>query len=313
MQQVPLGRSELRVSRIGYGCWRLAGSEGMAAPPDAMASGKRAVHAAAEAGFTLFDLADIYGSGRCEEIFGAALRESPGLRSRIVIASKCGIRKAGSPDPGSPYRYDSSAAHIASSVEASLRRIGVETLDLLMLHRPDYLMDPAEVAEAFVRLRDAGKVREFGVSNFRPGQLTALQKACPLPLVVNQVEISLAHPGALEDGTLDQCLNGDITPLAWSPLARGMLVIHEPLELDRPDHAARAALAQAMDDVARARGISRASVALAWLMTHPARIVPIIGSVDPARIHDAAGAGEVVLEREDWYRLLTAARGTRLP
>jgi predicted oxidoreductase len=313
MQQVALGRSELRVSRIGYGCWRLAGSEGMAAPPDAMASGKRAVQAAVGEGFTLFDLAGIYGGGRCEEIFGAALRESPGLRNRIVIASKCGIRKAGSPDPGSPYRYDSSAAHIAGSVEESLRRIGVETLDLLMLHRPDYLMDPVEVAEAFLRLRDAGKVREFGVSNFRPGQLTALQKACPLPLVVNQVEISLSHPGALEDGTLDQCLNGDITPLAWSPLARGALVNNEPLELDRPDHAARAALAQALDDVARARGVSRTSVALAWLMTHPARIVPIIGSVDPARIHDAAGAGEVVLERDDWYRLLTAARSTRLP
>ena len=313
MQQVSLGRSELRVSRIGYGCWRLAGSEGMVAPPDAMASGKRAVQAAAEEGFTLFDLADIYGGGRCEEIFGAALRESPGLRNRIVIASKCGIRKAGSPDPRSPYRYDSSAAHILSSVEASLQRIGVETLDLLMLHRPDYLMDPAEVAEAFVRLRDAGKVREFGVSNFRPGQLTALQKACPMPLVVNQVEISLAHPGALEDGTLDQCLNGDITPLAWSPLARGVLAANEPVELDRPDHAARAALSQTLDDVARVRGVSRTVVALAWLMTHPARIVPIIGSVNPARIHDSAGAGEIVLERGDWYRLLTAARSTRLP
>lgn len=312
MQQVGLGRSELRVSRIGYGCWRLAGSEGAEAPPDVMTSGKRAVHAAVEAGFTFFDLADIYGGGRCEEIFGAALREVPGLRDRIVVASKCGIRKADTPAPGAPYRYDSSAVHIVNSVEASLRRIGTGTLDLLMLHRPDFLMDTSEVAGAFVQLRDAGKVREFGVSNFLPGQLTALQKACPLPIIVNQVEISLARMSALDDGTLDQCLDGAITPLAWSPLARGALVRDEPVELDRPDHAARAALAQALDDVARNRGVTRATVALAWLMTHPSRIVPIIGTVDPARIRDSADGSALTLDRDEWYRLLTAARGTRL-
>lgn len=313
MHEVALGQSGLRVSRMGYGCWRLAGSEGAEPPGDALTSGKQAVLAAVDAGFTLFDLADIYGGGRCEEIFGAALRDRPGLRNRLVVASKCGIRKPGVPAPGAPYRYDSSASHILSSVDASLRRIGIETLDLLMLHRPDYLMDPAEVAGAFAQLKDAGKVREFGVSNFRPEQVTALQRACPLPLIVNQVEISLARLATLDDGTLDQCLAGKITPLAWSPLARGALVSPDRPELDRPDHASRTALAETLSDIARSKETTCAVVALAWLLKHPARIVPIIGTVQPERIAEAAAAADQVLDREDWYRLLTAARGCPLP
>lgn len=312
MHEVALGQSELRISRIGYGCWRLAGSEGAEPPGDALTLGKQAVLAAVDAGFTLFDLADIYGGGRCEEIFGAALRDRPGLRNHLVIASKCGIRKPGVPASGAPYRYDSSASHILSSVDASLRRIGIETLDLLMLHRPDYLTDPAEVAGAFVQLRDAGKVREFGVSNFRPEQLSALQQACPLPLIVNQVEISLARLAAFDDGTLDQCLAGMITPLAWSPLARGALVSPDRPELDRPDHASRTALAETIADIALSRETTRSAVALAWLLTHPAGIVPIIGTVQPERIAEAAGAADLTLNREDWYRLLTAARGCPL-
>lgn len=261
--------------------------------------------AAADEGFTLFDLADIYGGGRCEEIFGAALRERPGLRDRIVIASKCGIRKAGLPEAGAPYRYDSSADHIQASVEGSLRRIGIETLDLLMLHRPDYLMDPAEVAAAFVRLRDTGKVREFGVSNFRPDQVSLLQRSCPFPLVVNQVEISLARPEALEDGTLNQCLAERITPMAWSPLARGALMTAGTPEVRT--------LRDSLEAMAAAYGLSAGAVALAWLRTHPAGILPIVGSVQPARIRAAAASDGIRLSREDWYRLLTIARGSRLP
>ena len=145
------------------------------------------------------------------------------MRERVKVASKCGIRRAGEPAADSPYRYDLSAAHIIASCEESLKRLRIEMIDIYQLHRPDYLCHPDEVAGAFTRLKQAGKVREFGVSNFRPSQVTALQKACPLPLIVNQIEISLAKLDAFNDGTIDQCLEKKITPMAWSPLAGGQL------------------------------------------------------------------------------------------
>lgn len=311
MKTLRLGRSSLVASRLAYGCWRLAGSEGQ--PPEPTSEvGVRAVQAAADAGFTLFDLADIYGGGRCEEIFGAALKESLGLRERILIASKCGIRRAGEP-AGAPVRYDFSQEHIVHSVEVSLRRLGVETLDLLMLHRPDYLMDPHEVAGAFVQLRDAGKVREFGVSNFRHSQVTALQRLCPLPLAVNQVEISLLQLAALEDGTLDQCLAETITPMAWSPLGGGLLAshVHGILPGQRGYEPAR--VNTVLDRLAAELNTRRETVALAWLLRHPARIQPVVGSVNPAHIRAAVKADALRLSREDWYHLVTAARTTQLP
>src|SRR6266496_3099955 len=180
MQTIQVGRSSLNASRLAYGCWRIAGSwESARVTPEAEACGRRAVIAAFEAGYTFFDLADIYCEGASETIFGEALREVSGMRGRVLIASKCGIRKKGVPNPDSPYRYDFSAYHIVRSCERSLERLGVETIDLYQLHRPDFLGDPAEVAGAFGKLKKAGKAREFGVSNFRPSQLAALQKACP--------------------------------------------------------------------------------------------------------------------------------------
>lgn len=312
MKTLRLGRSSLVASRLAYGCWRLAGSEGRPPEPTS-ARGKRAVHAAVDAGFTLFDLADIYGGGRCEEIFGEALRESPGLRHRLLIASKCGIRRAGEPTPSAPVRYDFSGEHILRSVEGSLRRLGVETLDLLMLHRPDYLMDPHEVAGAFVQLKDAGKVREFGVSNFRPSQITALQRACPLPLAVNQVELSLLQLGPFEDGTLDQCLAEQLTPMAWSPLGGGHLGERVQGVLPSQRGYQPAALLPELDTQAAAHGVTRAALALAWLLKHPAGIQPVVGSTDPGSITAAARAADLSLSREDWYRLLTLARPTPLP
>ncbi len=307
-----LGRSSLAVSRLAYGCWRLAGSEGAPPPADGDATGKRAVHAALDAGYTFFDLADIYGRGECERIFGAALKERPGTRDRIVVASKCGIRRLGEP-AGAVGRYDFSAAHIEASVEGSLRRMGIETMDLLMLHRPDYLMDPAEVAGAFVRLRAAGKVREFGVSNFRPSQLTALQRACGFPLVTHQVEVSLIHPVALEDGTLDQCLVDGITPTAWSPLGRGQLG-DGPLTGLPAEAQARAERVRAeLDVLAPIYGVGRTELAVAWLLKHPTAMVPVVGSVSPGRIAALAKAASVEVSRDDWYRLLVASRGERLP
>lgn len=299
------GRSALRGSRLAYGCWRLA--DGGAAE-----AGREAVRAALEAGYTVFDHADIYGQGACERIFGEVLAESPGLRDGLVLVSKCGIRRADEPT-GAPYRYDASRQHIVTSCEGSLRRLGVETMDVFLLHRPDPLMDPEEVASAFDGLRRAGKAREFGVSNFAPNQVEALQRACGFPLVVNQVEISLARWEPLVDGTLDQCLAEGITPMAWSPLAGGKLGDGARRVLKSQEQYGTEALVGELDAVAAARGAGRTAVALAWLLRHPAGMVPVVGSVNPERIRAAAKASEMTMSREEWYRLFTVARGTPLP
>lgn len=314
MNTVTLGESAITVSRLAYGCWRIAGTWSPSEiTPASREAGRRAVLAAFEAGYTLFDHADIYCDGEAEALFGRVLREVPAMRGRIVIASKCGIRKAGVPGPEAPYRYDFSADYIVRSCEDSLRRLGVETIDVFQLHRPDYLMDPAEVAGAFEKLRQAGKAREFGVSNFRPSQVSALQRACPMRLLVNQVEISLAQTRCLEDGTLDQCLAERITPMAWSPLGGGHLGEGTRRVLPSQESYRPQPVLALLDAMAKSRGCTRSAVALAWLMKHPAGIIPIVGSTDPARIQAAARADTVELSREDWYRLFEAARGERLP
>ncbi|MFO1497821.1 MAG: aldo/keto reductase [Verrucomicrobiota bacterium] len=313
MQTAQLGKSDLEASRIAYGCWRTGSADGAELTPERAAQGRRAILAAHEAGYTLFDHADIYGNGEAERLFGKLLKEVSGMRDRVVIATKCGVRRQGDPKPESPYRYDFSAGHIIWSCEQSLKRLGVERIDLYQLHRPDYLCDPDEVATVFSRLHQAGKVREFGVSNFRPAQLAALQKACPMPLTGHQVEISLSHLEALHDGTLDQCLAEKMTPLAWSPLAAGRLATHDPIDLRDPDHARRIHVREVLDLVARDRETTRPVVALAWLLKHPSGIVPIVGSTDPTRIKELAQAAELELTRDEWYRLLEAALGQRLP
>src|SRR6266487_432114 len=272
MKIIPIGDSSLRSTRLAYGCWRIA--ERDAAP----GSGRRAVLAAVDAGYTLFDHADIYCDGEAEKVFGQVLKEVAGLRDRLVLATKCGIRKSGDPSPDSTYRYDFSAEYILRSCEGSLKRLGVETIDLYQLHRPDYLMDPDEVAGAFVKLREAGKAREFGVSNFKPAQAAALQRACPMPMRANQVEISLANLTCFEDGTLDQCLAEKITPMAWSPLAGGLLGDGPRRILASQEAYKPAAVVSALDALAKVRGSARTVVALAWLLRHPSRIMPIIGS-----------------------------------
>jgi predicted oxidoreductase len=281
--------------------------------PEREALARRAVIAAWEAGYTHFDHADIYGNGLCEEIFGRVLRDVPGMRERVLIGTKCGIRWKGDPGPSAPHRWDFSREHILGSCERSLRRLGVETLDLYMLHRPDYLADPDEIAAAFVRLREQGKVREFGVSNFRPATLAMLQRACPMPLIVHQVEFHLARLDPLEDGSLDQCLERGIAPTAWSPLAGGRLGDGGRIDDHDPRAASLRGLLETLDAMAARLGVSRTVLSLAWLLRHPAGVIPIVGSVDPARIRDAARADDVQLSREDWYTLTVAARGQGLP
>ncbi len=314
MDTIQLGQGPLKASRLAYGCWRIGGSWDPADVTDAgVAAGKKAVIAAFESGVTLFDHADIYCGGRAEEIFGQVLKEVSGMREKIVLATKCGIRFPDDPFPGAPYRYDFSGEHIQRSCEASLKRLGVDHVDLYQLHRPDYLGDPHEVAGAFAVLLDAGKARHFGVSNCRPSYLTALLKACPFPLLVNQVEISLAHRNALDDGTLDQCLTERITPMAWSPLGGGQLADGAKRVLPSQEGYGSDRLFRVVDALAATHGTSRSNIALAWLLKHPAKIVPIIGSTNPARIREAAASIEVKLSREEWYELLVAARGERLP
>lgn len=305
MESIRLGRSDIRSSRLAYGCMRIAGDNNHADRE----VGKRAVLAAVDAGYTLFDHADIYGGGECESLFGEVLRASPGLRDAIVIASKCGIRFAGSPNAHDPARYDYSADHIVTSVDGSLKRLGIEHLDLLMLHRPDYLMHVEEVARVFDSLSSSGKVANFGVSNFSPSQFDLLQAALPAPLLVNQVEINLHNISTLKDGTLDQCQRLQVTPQAWCPIAG----VAYPAWGNTFSAGDEARIRSELDRQCAAYDVADWMIALAWLLKHPAGISPIIGSTTPSRIAEACEALGVDYSREDWYRLLEARNGESVP
>ncbi len=314
MQQTTLGKSTLKVTRLSYGCWRIAGTwDSDRVTPQARIGGVQAVITAYEAGYTFFDLADIYCDGVAEEIFGEALRKSKSLRHAAVIATKCGIRPPNTPTSGAPYRYDFSSSYIVKSCEDSLKRLGVDCIDLYQLHRPDYLMDPDEIAKAFAKLKKAGKVKHFGVSNFKPSQVAALQSALKQPLLVNQVEISLSQLEPFEDGTLDQCLAENITPMAWSPLGGGHLGDGAKEVLPSQEGYRTGKIRRALDKLAREFGVSRGAIALAWLLQHPAGIVPVVGTTQPERIKELTAADAIEMTREQWYSLFTAARKTDLP
>jgi predicted oxidoreductase len=281
--------------------------------PERREAGHAALIAAFEAGYNFFDHADIYCQGVAESLFGEVLAEVPEMKHRVVIATKCGIRRAGDPDPAAPYRYDFSTGHIVQSCEGSLRRLGVERIDLFMLHRPDFLCQPEQVAAAFSDLKQAGKVREFGVSNFTPSQMALLQAACPMRLVVNQIQISLLHLEPILDGTLERCQAEGVVPMAWSPLASGTLGGRIGVAMNDPHHSRKAKLDDVLGVLSRERGVSRSALVLAWLRRHPSGILPIVGSTNAERIREAAAAVDLELSREEWYRLLEAAYGQRLP
>jgi len=313
MQNIPLGVSSLLSSRLAYGCWRLAGPKDPSKITlEDEAHGRKAAITAYEAGYTLFDNADIYAAGHAERILGDAIKQVPGMRDKIIVATKCGVRRAGEPTPSAPGRYDFDPQYILKCCEESLKRLKVETIDLYQLHRADLLADPAAVAEVFTKLKQAGKVLHFGVSNFQPSLVTAMQAACPMPMVVHQVEISIAHLDAFTDGTLDQCLTQKMTPLAWSPLARGVLGDGPTGPLGMPVTGGDR-IVPVLDAIAKERGTSRMVVALAWLLKHPGKIIPIVGSNDRDHIREIAGAARIELSREDWYKLWVASRGTPVP
>jgi predicted oxidoreductase len=298
--RIPLGMSGLSVAPLGWGMWRL-GEPGEASP-------RERVEAALEAGCTLFDTADVYGYrrgsgfGTAESVLGAVLREAPRLRDRMVLASKAGITP--------PVPYDSSAAHLIAACEASLGRLGVEHIDLYQIHRPDLLAHPSEVAEALERLRRAGKIRAAGVSNYSAAQFEALAFHLPFAIASVQNEISPLAIEGLSDGTLDAAMRRGTGVIAWSPLAQGRLATPAGSLSDSPR---TDRVIAALEAVARRDGTSRTAVAYAWIMAHPARPIPLIGSQSPARIREARAAYAVHLTREDWYRILVASRGERLP
>ena len=304
----------MQSSRLAYGCWRVTGAwNAKDINENGLAAGRRAIIAAFEAGYTLFDNAPIYCGGEAERLVGKVLNEVSGMRSNVLVATKCGIRVTDDPVPGAPARYDFSAEHILSSCEQSLRRLNIETIDLLMLHRPDFLADPGEIAEAFSKLHNSGKVRHFGISNFRPSLVLAIQSACPMPLIVHQVEISLAKLDAFTDGTLDQCLTSGITPMAWSPLAAGLIGDGASRLLPSQKGYQPEKFLAEITRIAAQHGVNRTTIALGWLLKHPSGIMPIVGSTNVDRIREAVNADGLDLSREDWYRLLIAARGEPLP
>lgn len=256
-------------------------------------------------GIDCFDHADIYGGMTCEALFGEVLRESPSRRARMTLVSKCGIRLPGtSADPAMPPLphtvYDTTARHIACSVDNSLSRLGTDWLDILLIHRPDPLMNPDEVAEAFARLHAQGKVRFFGVSNHAPSTMDLLASRLKLPLVTNQIELSPWHHGPMRDGTLDQCLDRRVRPMAWSPLGSGR--VNEP-----------SPIRDALLAVAQELGANVEATALAWLMRHPTRPIPVLGTGRIERLRDQAPAANLVMAASQWFRIYAAGVPGGLP
>lgn len=321
--QLPLHHHQIPASRMVLGCMRFGGEwDGLPITSDLVVEGHRAVEAAIEIGINHFDLADIYTRGKAEHVLGRVLSETPGLREQIIIQSKCGIRLVG--DDEGPQRYDTSGAHILASVDGILERLGVDYLDILLLHRPDPLAHPQEIREALAELHHSGKVRHFGVSNMGSEQIRLLQLHSKVPLIVNQLEMSLDKIGFVEAGvtvnrpqardnvfpygTMEYCQAEHIQLQAWGPLAQGRFT-GRVVEGQRPeiDHTA-----QLVDRMAKERGVTPESIVLAWLMKHPAGIQPVIGSIRPERILACRDATKIELTRYEWYELYSASCGRRM-
>jgi predicted oxidoreductase len=284
----------------------------------------RSIHAALEQGINFYDHADIYCHGKSEEVFSGIWSEVPHLREKIILQSKCGIRFPGEPKPDSPQRFDFSYEHILEAVEGSLKRLKTDFLDVLLLHRPDPLVEPEEVAQAFHELHQAGKVRQFGVSNHTAAEIELLRKYVEQPLIVNQVEFNLIHTHMLDEGvvfnqdnpkltrnegTIEYCRLHNITLQAWGPLARGKMTGSK----EEPPAPHEDMTASMVAQMAKQKGVSREAILIAWILRHPAKIQPIIGTTNPGRIAAACQGDQVELDREEWYRLFDAGRGEDLP
>ena len=285
----------MEVGPIAFGCWRFTNTS--------VADARSVLESALDLGMNLVDTADVYGLdwggtgfGQNEEVLGAVLADAPQLRERMVLATKGGIAP--------PVPYDSSPEYLTKACEASLRRLGVERVDLYLVHRPDLFTHPAEVAQTLTSLRDSGKIGEVGVSNHTPAQTDALQRHLPVPLVTDQPQYSVLHLDPLRDGTFDRCLREGVVPLAWSPLAGGRVATGDGV---------RAELVSVLDRLAEREGVSRSAIAVAFVLAHPSAPVAIVGSQRPDRLHEATTALGVHLDRNDVYDIIEASEGRSLP
>ena len=300
----PLGKSDMQVSPMAWGMWRFGGSDVVAA--------RAKVEAALNAGINFFDTADIYGPdndepfGASELLLGKVFADSPGLRDRIVLASKGGIRM------GVP--YDSSPKYLREAVEASLARLGIERLDLWQIHRPDMLAHPVETAATLDALVTEGKIAAVGVSNHTPAQTAALAKHLKAGVLTTQPEFSPLATAPLFDGTLDRAMKHGTAVLAWSPLGQGRLGDGDPRPGRKVAEDARiAATKAALQTQGQRYGVGIAAAAYAWIMAHPAGIIPIVGTQNPDRIAESADAYKVSWTRQEWYGVLVASLGEDLP
>ncbi len=305
MRTIKLGTSDLDVPVVAVGCMRIDSLD--------KAQAERFVQASLDEGANFFDHADVYGGGKCEEIFADAVGMSSSVREKLILQSKCGIRKG---------MFDFSKEHILESVDGSLKRLKTDYLDILLLHRPDALVEPEEVAAAFDQLEREGKVRHFGVSNQHPRQIELLKKFVKQPLVANQLQLSITNATMItqgfnvnmeneeavnrDGGVLDYCRLHNITVQPWSPFQFGFF---EGVFLDNPKFPE---LNASIDEIAQKHGVSNTTIALAWLLRHPAKMQPVTGTMNVERLRDCCKASDVTLSREEWYAILLAA-GNTLP
>ena len=304
MKRIKIG-NRFEAGAIALGAMRIA--------PLSVQEAEKVVLTAFEQGIDFVDHADIYGGGQSEERFGEVLKRNPGLREKLILQDKVGICKG---------HYDASREHILEAVNGSLKRLGVEHLDALLLHRPDALMEPEEVAEAFTRLQAAGKVRFFGVSNQNAAQIELLSRYMPGRILINQLQFSLchtilvdegvnvnmhsSHAQVLSGGVLDYCRLNDITIQAWSPFQYGMF---EGVFLGSDRYPE---LNAALREIAEKYSVTDSAIAAAWILRHPANMQVLAGSMNPQRLKDIAAGGDVRITRQEWYRLYLAA-GNPLP
>ncbi|ECJ9735188.1 aldo/keto reductase [Listeria monocytogenes] len=305
MKGITIGNSALTASEISLGCMRMADLS----KEDA----NKVINTALENGIDFFDHADIYGGGKSEEVFADAIDMNATIREKMILQSKCGIRQG---------FFDFSKEHIIASVEGSLKRLKTDYLDTLLLHRPDTLFEPEEVAAAFTELEKSGKVRHFGVSNQNPGQIELLKKYVDQELIANQLQFSIMHTGMIDTGfnvnmTIDPSLDRDggileysrlnnMTIQAWSPFQYGFF---EGVFLDNDKFPE---LNKTIDKIAADKGVTNSAIAVAWIQRHPASFQTVVGTMNPGRIADIAKASDVTLSREEWYEIYRAA-GNQLP
>ncbi|ECW2870395.1 aldo/keto reductase family oxidoreductase [Listeria monocytogenes] len=305
MKRITIGNSALTASEISLGCMRMADLS----KEDA----NKVINTALENGIDFFDHADIYGGGKSEEVFADAIDMNATIREKMILQSKCGIRQG---------FFDFSKEHIIASVEGSLKRLKTDYLDTLLLHRPDTLFEPEEVAAAFTELEKSGKVRHFGVSNQNPGQIELLKKYVDQELIANQLQFSIMHTGMIDTGfnvnmTIDPSLDRDggileysrlnnMTIQAWSPFQYGFF---EGVFLDNDKFPE---LNKVIDKIAADKGVTNSAIAVAWIQRHPASFQTVVGTMNPGRISDIAKASDVTLSREEWYEIYRAA-GNQLP